>query len=135
MSCIIDFTNNPHRIWEEDMKPYYFQLLSFVHDFTNADAGQMTLSRVGPTTNPDPSKTSWNDSVAWKINLIFGRGYFSGAMVEYVGDWQAAHDGRYEYNRSFRDLPIEDAVRLFLIDSIPDWAAKKEVGDDKKGSS
>lgn len=99
------------------------KLLALVTAFTAADDGQMTLSRNGPDTHPDPGKTSWNDAVNWWIELTFGRGYFSGANILYTGNWNTARPGgSYGYTKASRDLPVEEAVDLFLSNAIPDWA-------------
>lgn len=111
------------------MKPYAAHLLALVNAYTDADAGQWVLDRLGPDTYPDPAKTSFNDMVTWRVRLVFGRGYFVGARVEYTGRWAEPHgtpgtDEAYRYAEHGRDLPIDEAVALFLTDSIPEWASK-----------
>lgn len=111
------------------VKPYRAELLALVAAYTDADRGQMTLTRKGPDTHPDPAKTSWNDTVSWGVSLTFGRGYFTGAVVRYTGRWTVPHpiagnsDG-YDYYKTERDLPAEEAVDQFLSDTIPEWVTK-----------
>ena len=104
------------------------KLLDFIKAFTNqSHQSQMTLRKLVTDTYPDPSKTSWNDTVSWTARLTFGRGYFSGAMVGYEGRWAVPHPTAqdpegYKYNEAGRDLPVEEAVKLFLSDELPEWA-------------
>lgn len=102
------------------------KLLAFVQEVTDAKHGQMTLRRLVTDTYPDPTKTSWNDMVTWSVTLTFGVGYFSGAMVHYTGRWAAPHPGQgdpegYRYNEAGRDMSVEDAVKQFLSNDLPDW--------------
>jgi hypothetical protein len=106
-------------------------LLAFVRCLTEANEGQMTLSRRVTDTYPDPAKTSYNDMVSWSADITFGRGYFTGAMVRYVGRWAEPHptpqfgDDVYGYSEMSNDLPLEEAVDTFLAGTIPDWALPK----------
>lgn len=111
------------------MKPYRDQLLALVRALTDADQGHMELMRLGPSTNPDPIQTSYNETVQWRIKLWFGRGYFQGALVWFQGRWNSPHanagDGGYFYAEMEKDFPLEGAVDLFLSDTIPGWALPK----------
>ena len=110
------------------VRPYRDTLLALVTAYADSGDGQMMLDRLGPDTYPDPAKTSYNDLVSWRVRLIFGTGYFSGARVHYVGRWAEPHndappgtDAAYRYADDGRDFPIEEAVDLFLSPEIPDW--------------
>lgn len=108
------------------MKDYRNQLLDFIRAYEEAETrGQMTLTRLGPLTNPDPAKTSYNDSVSWRVELTFGYGYFQGAVVKFVGRWNSPQGGNadpYRYSEAAREYPVEEAVSQFLAPEIPDWA-------------
>lgn len=110
------------------MKAYHDELLAFVRAYTAARDGQMTLTRLGGTTYPDPAKTSWNDAVQWDVRLTFGRGYFVGAVVKFTGRWATPHPTAadpegYAYAEMDRNLPAAEAVAEFLSPAIPNWVA------------
>lgn len=108
------------------MKPYHDQLLALVRVVTDTHENLLTLDRLGPSTYPDPTQTSYNDMVQWRVSITFGRGYFQGALVRFKGKWTKPHPSGqtdpYIYAERSQDMPIEQAVQAFLSDTVPAWA-------------